>query len=141
MSEQRDENLKRCPKCGSMHFFEVDYRQYMGETYSSTPGGELRAISSALKVCVCLCGEPVLASSIRSLLPEERESLVTSFERAAQHREQREPEHLIARLQESFVSRPEFQTAVDAVEKLGHVAESLANEKDAGAPSGESGVI
>lgn len=133
MSKQRDENLKGCPKCGSLHFFEVDYCQYRGETYSSTPGGELRAVSSAIKVCICLCGEPILASSLRSLFPEERESFEASFEQAAQHREQREPEHLLARLQQSFVSQPEFQTAVDTVEKLGRVAESLAKEEDAGA--------
>lgn len=136
MSKQRDENLKRCPECGSMHFFEVDYCQYMGETYSSTPGGELRAVSSAVKVCVCPCGEPILASSIGSLSPEERESVKTSFERAAQHRAQREPEHMVTRLQESFVSRSEFQAVVEGVEKLDRVAESLAKEEDAGARPG-----
>jgi len=136
MSQQRDEKLKRCPKCGSMHFFEVEYCQYRGETYSSTPGGELRAVSPAVKVCVCLCGEPILASGIGYLSQEEGESVKTSFERAAQHREQREPEHLITRLQESFVSRPEFQAAFDTVEKLRGVAESLAKEEDAGARPG-----
>ena len=61
-----------CQKCGSSHYYKADYRQYLLETYSPTPGGDIvRAEGYPMPVRVCLCGEPQVDP--RHLLRQSKE--------------------------------------------------------------------
>jgi hypothetical protein len=126
MMQKRDWDLRvACAKCGSTRFSAAEYRQYQGGSYSSGPGGELSYASSAVRVRVCLCGEPVLTSSMRSLSPVEREALQISLEKARHYRDASEPEHRKTSLRESFASLTEFEAVSDKVEHLRKIVEGL----------------
>ena len=114
-----------CPKCGSTHFWKEEYRQYLQAGYSATPGGNLIATGEPVTVRRCLSGH-IVDSSVRRSLPQDqqvafRESLALARKREADI----EPQAILEVVQQSYVSKAEFDAKVEEFERL---AASLANE-------------
>jgi nucleoid DNA-binding protein len=106
MPQPEDPNLLRCEKCGSIEFTEGHFGQYREGRYSSTPGGDLTAITeNPFRTLVCLCGHPVFPRQLRSYARADRESFRKSFDAARRYREAALPQGLSSQLQERFATR------------------------------------
>jgi hypothetical protein len=130
MSQPRREPL-RCPRCGSTHFYTVDFQQYLGATYSSSPGGELYATGPVTQIRVCLCGKLVTPAKRLSLDADQRKDLSESVNKAQRFRRARELETLKNGLRESFASRKDLLTAIESMGALTKVVEQAEKEKKA----------
>jgi nucleoid DNA-binding protein len=109
----------RCPYCGSIEFTEAQFKQYRANWYGSRPGDDLQAVSeNPIRALVCLCGAPVKPGALRSIMPEDRASFGESFEVARRYREERQPEALRKRFQESFASKAEHDRLKDRIDFL-----------------------
>jgi nucleoid DNA-binding protein len=83
LPEAIDPKQLRCERCGSLEFTEVQFRQYLAEFSSASPGGDLMSrTEEPFRVLVCLCGNPVMPRQLRSYGRTDRESFRKSFEAA-----------------------------------------------------------
>jgi hypothetical protein len=58
-AQQRLNEKAQCAVCGSTWFSEETYNQYQANTYGSSPGSDLQALSPMpMIIKVCLCGMP-----------------------------------------------------------------------------------
>lgn len=56
-ASQAEDELARCPDCGSSWFAELQFQQYRANVYSYGPGGDLQVASpTSIPVRFCLCG-------------------------------------------------------------------------------------
>jgi hypothetical protein len=113
-------NQLRCEKCGSTHFVETDFKQYLPQ-YSSAPGGDINSLADKpVKVLVCLCGRPVLPGRLRRDVHsvDENKSFQKSFEAARQFRERMSPEAVLRRIAEPYASKPQHD---ELAERIAHM--------------------
>ena len=122
MSPQK---LYKCPRCGGTHLQKAAFRQYVGGTYSASPGGELYEDGPASELLVCMCGEPVAPPVRRSLTSDQRKSLEESFQKAWKHRRETELETIHLRLIEQFAGRSELEKTRELVATLQKVAQDM----------------
>jgi hypothetical protein len=116
----------QCVKCGSTHFSDAEFRQYLAGRYSSVPGGELSTDTEAIRVRLCLCGHPASFNGQRGLSPREQQDFKLSIGRALQYRQETEPGYRERRLRESFANQDEYEALVRKVEHLSKLAKSRA---------------
>ncbi|HTS24252.1 MAG TPA: hypothetical protein VMH81_00135 [Bryobacteraceae bacterium] len=128
MSEQTRQKRLPCRRCGGTHFQKAAFRQYVGGTYSASPGGELYEDGPPWQILVCLCGEPLVPHVGRSLTLEQRKSLEESLNKAFHFRRQTELDTIRLRLLEEFPSRKELEKLHESVDTLMNVLQNL--EKD-----------
>ncbi len=113
-----------CTKCGGSHFQLATFRQYRGDTYSSTPGGELIPLDGpTVDLRICLCGQPVAPRKVLSLPPNVRMSVKASLEQAERFRKMTELETITLKLQEDFAPRHEVRMLAETVANLSKVLE------------------
>ena len=128
----------RCEKCGSTHFYDADFKQYLARTYSSAPGGELFDARSPIRVRICSCGHLALLTSLRSLTPDDVVAVKSSFEKAQRYRQETEPEPLKASLRESYIHRAEYEALAKKFEQLRKIVAGYADERPQGATRQEA---
>jgi hypothetical protein len=120
---QKPEDPMECPNCGGVYFQEAEFRQYYKQTYSSSVGGELHAVSDAddkgPRVRVCLCGHliPIAALSVKR---ENRENFAESLEKAMHYRRMLDPAELETRILQIYANK---QDATELKHKLAHLLE------------------
>ena len=120
-----NEKPAKCPKCGSTHFSEEEYQQYLQAGYSATPGGNLIPSGEPVRVRRCLSGH-IFGSSVKMALPQEQQVVFRqSMELAVKREAAIEPQAILEKVQEAYVSKAEFDAKVEEVERL---AASLAND-------------
>ena len=115
----------KCPKCGSTHFSEEKYQQYLQEGYSAAPGGNLIATGEPVHVRRCLSGHIFGPWVQRSLPQEQQVAFRQSLELAIKREAAIEPQAILELVQQSYVSKADLDAEV---EKVGRLAASLANE-------------
>ena len=126
MSEKPKNAYLQCTKCGSTHFADAEYRQYLAGRYSTAPGGELTTATEVVRVRLCLCGHPAFGCSIKGLSPKEQQDFRLSLENATRYRQETEPERLKSRLRESFVDHDEYEGLAKRVKDLTKVVKAYA---------------
>ena len=98
------DKVQVCPRCGSTHFYDAEFRQYYAGFSSASAGGELYAVPrDPQRVRICTCGEPLepagrSASAVRQ-----------SVRNARQYRAHMQPEALRAELAARFAQKHEWQ--------------------------------
>ena len=119
-----------CQKCGSSHYYEADYQQYL-QHYSATPGGDIiRAEGYPMPVRVCLCGEP--QEDPRWLLRQSEwvKAFQDSLEKARKHRADLAPEGTLKALMESFVLKADFDALLEKTNRLQTAVAILRQEEE-----------
>jgi hypothetical protein len=108
-----------CPKSGSAHFHQAEFRRYRAEMYSSAPGGDLSAISTApLLARICVCGYPIPDIPRVSIPAEERRSFDASARAALAYRNQSDSRQIRNDLAKNFATREELQELRERLERL-----------------------
>lgn len=114
-----------CPKCGSTHFSDEEYQQYFQQGYSATPGGNLIATGEPVHVRRCLSGH-IFGPRVRRSLPQEQQvAFRQSLELALKREAAIEPQAILELVQQSYISKADFDAKVEEAERL---AASLENE-------------
>jgi hypothetical protein len=82
----------QCDTCGSIWFTDLEYKQFSGSRYSTTPGGDLQVVSVlSPKLRICICGHPY-APNLGGIRPGRTAAAeVTNFTRGAGHGTERRP--------------------------------------------------
>jgi nucleoid DNA-binding protein len=108
-----------CEKCGSAYFVESNFQQ-QGKQYLTGPGAEVNPFGNSIRALVCLCGQPIQCGKLRRLSTsrEDYASFQKSFEAARQYRERSQPQAILARVSQSFVSREQYDRLADQITSL-----------------------
>jgi nucleoid DNA-binding protein len=113
-----------CPRCGSEWCYEVEFKRYLADTYSSSFGGELRSVAGAFTGWVCLCGEPLRDRPEIQRIGDLARSFQDSWSKAVTHRDRLQPEQVLRALSAELVSQAELakvQERLKHLEGIGHV--------------------
>ncbi len=139
LPEAMDPKQLRCERCGSLEFTEAQYKQFLAEFSSASPGGDLISrTEDPFRALVCLCGHPVMPGWLRTPRPPipvpiraarpvmeaARASFRQSFEAARRHRETVLAQQAVleqdreARLVERYASKEQYDALAERVENL-----------------------
>jgi nucleoid DNA-binding protein len=110
----------QCEKCGSTHFVEGQFKQYLPQ-YSAAPGGDISPISeNSIRALVCLCGNPIPPGRQRrdDPNPGDYKSFQKSLEDAWQYRERTSPQLILRAVLELYASKPQHDVLAERIAKL-----------------------
>src|SRR5947209_5977278 len=117
-ARKQDNKPAVCPKCGSLHFHQAEFRRYRGEMYSSAPGGDLSAISLPLLARICVCGYPIPDIPRVSIPVEERRLFHASATAALAYLDQSDSRQIRKDLAKNFATREELQELRKRLERF-----------------------
>jgi nucleoid DNA-binding protein len=109
---------QECPKCGSTHFTEREFRKYY-QMPSAMPGGGLFPLDgTAMPALICPCGESVPPGPLRRQATGNQASFQESFLAARRYREEAEPKRIIETLEASFAGKQAQEDLEDRIGKM-----------------------
>jgi len=118
------EEQVRCPKCGSMHFHEAEFRQY------NTNGDARNQIGVPVRVCLCGYAMPAVDLKGRhSLTVQERQSFRESHNGASQYRSRTDAAEVRNTLAPEFATKAELD---DIREQISQLEKTLAQLRKGG---------
>ncbi len=137
LPEAIDLKQLRCERCGSLEFTEAQYKQFLADFSSSSPGGDLMSLTEQpFRTLVCLCGHPVMPGWLRTpgrrfplraarpVMEVARASFRQSFDAARRYRDTVLAQQAVleqaleARLVERYASEEQYDALAERVENL-----------------------
>lgn len=112
-----------CEECGSLVFNEAEFREYLRDWSSATPGADLRPISpDPIHTLVCLCGNPILPGRLRGYGNQRFVARFRkSFAKATEYRERLRATN--AKLDKRYASKEQEKRLEERVAKLEQIVD------------------
>ena len=115
-SKNISDNYSACSRCGGTRFLDDKFRQClnMGSTLNQID-------TSAVRVLVCLCGEPVWPEQWRRDISISRASFRQSWEAALDYRHKADPDAILSQYQPSRMRHEQLAELVSRLEHIHHL--------------------
>jgi nucleoid DNA-binding protein len=111
-------NQLQCEKCGSTHFDEAHFSQYLPQ-YSAAVGGDISTITEdPIRALVCLCGHTVLPGRLRSYAVDDYKSFQKSLEAARLYLERTRPEAILRKMADIYANQQQHDELAERIAKM-----------------------
>jgi hypothetical protein len=117
-----------CERCGSLYFYQAEFRQYREMLYSSGAVGGLSVSAQSQQIRICICGEPRPDAGQRS--GEDAHSFEKCVVVAKALRAKQQPEALLQELLAELATKKELAEAQERLASLEQALQAItAGEK------------